>query len=869
MPNYSNSVTRTLNDKLGETPSALDFGATGDNATDDTAAVQAAINATAARGVPLRLPAGTYLCTALTLPSNCTIIGEVGATIKQKASSGVINTPFITNATHGGGGNSEIYLAGVIIDGNTANQTATGVDLISLVNVDWFGATDCSFVNAVSECIWGHTLTHIEITRCYFDNWGVGNVGAINFDAWNGGGAVQDVRIEGSFFDGRTSNSTCVKIAGSLANKASDVIVTGNRCYLGASGASDVLGIELYSHYDQRGGYENFAITGNLVIGSDVSTTHCYGISAGGEGGYYGTIADNVVRDCRAVGIEGISSYITITGNTLTNCGAIGVVAGSANVEGVVISNNTIRNSRVQAIHIYAQDQDGSGPYSVYGCTVSGNVITMGDSCIGVWVQNNGTGTVSDIVVDGNVIKGTGVSNYGIAISQDAGTVTRITASNNLISTVNVGINTSGTNIRFHFNRFTSVTTNYGGTVGATDSVIDYDAGTVDLSAPSLKVRAMNNPTLDAAGNIVLPSDTARFTNSVSGAAYPNVWSFAPVNFGEEHQGGMLSVNSKFTGFPNWAQSSASAYARAMWVVLGAARFGIRFGAAANAGGSDPGTSAFYVDDGLGVYVGAGYPLYLYGTAVQLRAGTGVPAHTPSVGSLYMQSDPAAGESGMWEYRSTGWVQAVGGDITGDTLTLDDDHPYLRLKKSTVLKFEVDEDGNISAITAITKPVISKSDTGALEVQLADGTPKFKADAAGDITLCRDATLSRDLTMSALTASLPLKLTSGKKLTAAKIDLGTSADVAASGISTGQVISWGATACIGLAIGTASGQVAAGDHNHTGVYATAGHDHAGTYAPTSIVTGATITLAKLTPGGSNGSLTFNDNGQITGYTAPT
>jgi hypothetical protein len=61
MPNYPNSVTRTLNEKLGETPSVLDFGAVGDGVTDDRAAIQLALDAIALRGGgSLLFPPGRY-----------------------------------------------------------------------------------------------------------------------------------------------------------------------------------------------------------------------------------------------------------------------------------------------------------------------------------------------------------------------------------------------------------------------------------------------------------------------------------------------------------------------------------------------------------------------------------------------------------------------------------------------------------------------------------------------------------------------------------------------------------------------------------------------------------------------------------------
>jgi hypothetical protein len=57
-PPFTNSVGTNVGDKLAQTVSVMDFGAVGDGVTDDTAAIQVAINT----GKKLYFPAGVYLC---------------------------------------------------------------------------------------------------------------------------------------------------------------------------------------------------------------------------------------------------------------------------------------------------------------------------------------------------------------------------------------------------------------------------------------------------------------------------------------------------------------------------------------------------------------------------------------------------------------------------------------------------------------------------------------------------------------------------------------------------------------------------------------------------------------------------------------
>lgn len=72
---YSGAVARTQHDKNSDVLSAKDFGAKGDGKTDDTIAIQNAINSCA--GVcTLYLPSGDYLVDTLYIPAYCSILGD-------------------------------------------------------------------------------------------------------------------------------------------------------------------------------------------------------------------------------------------------------------------------------------------------------------------------------------------------------------------------------------------------------------------------------------------------------------------------------------------------------------------------------------------------------------------------------------------------------------------------------------------------------------------------------------------------------------------------------------------------------------------------------------------------------------------------
>lgn len=96
---YTNSVQRLISDGFGDYVSVKDFGAIGNGTTDDTTAVQNAINSLSTNGGALYFPIGRYrLTSTITLKPNVSIIGE------QKGEWGSPNVPgvvFIKDHTTG------------------------------------------------------------------------------------------------------------------------------------------------------------------------------------------------------------------------------------------------------------------------------------------------------------------------------------------------------------------------------------------------------------------------------------------------------------------------------------------------------------------------------------------------------------------------------------------------------------------------------------------------------------------------------------------------------------------------------------------------------------------------------------------------
>lgn len=88
------AVDRTVQDKLRETVSVKDFGAKGDGTTDDTAAIQLAINA----GNSVFFPPGTYKYSTLAVSNAVKLIGSgVGISILQASVTNTTNISVTTS----------------------------------------------------------------------------------------------------------------------------------------------------------------------------------------------------------------------------------------------------------------------------------------------------------------------------------------------------------------------------------------------------------------------------------------------------------------------------------------------------------------------------------------------------------------------------------------------------------------------------------------------------------------------------------------------------------------------------------------------------------------------------------------------------
>jgi len=100
---FTNTVARTQHQKNADFKSVKDWGATGDGVTDDTAAIQAALNYSATFNVGIWFPVGTYSITnTLNFQTGTCIVGEsmIETIIQMKSLPGGAKPTFTGSTTY-------------------------------------------------------------------------------------------------------------------------------------------------------------------------------------------------------------------------------------------------------------------------------------------------------------------------------------------------------------------------------------------------------------------------------------------------------------------------------------------------------------------------------------------------------------------------------------------------------------------------------------------------------------------------------------------------------------------------------------------------------------------------------------------------
>lgn len=376
----------------------LDYGAAGSGLVDDTAGVQAALDAAnSAGGGTVIIPSGVYLISDFLVVRSDTTITASGATLRAVGDTGLLRSFAATDSFAGYGGNSRIRVFGGIWDGNAGD----GSDDTTTATTNVMG-----FIHGRDILVRDATIRNVSSAH------------GIELNAIDGG------RVIGCRFEGFRDNSgddsrqfsEAIQIDVTASPGSSsiplyddtpsrNVLVQG--CYMGAAvdgSGHGPFGKLVGSHTAPAGVmYEGIRVIGCLVDGALDIAIRAYSWRRS-------VIAGNVIVNAASHGIahdtadDQLGSTI-IADNTIVDAGGSGIVVNGAS--GLLTTNTRITGNIVSSAELAAISCQYCDEPSVVGNSVRGGGIT------GIFFQHGVGGQIT-----GNTVVDTG-SNCLNVTSQD------------------------------------------------------------------------------------------------------------------------------------------------------------------------------------------------------------------------------------------------------------------------------------------------------------------------------------------------------------------------------------------------------------------------------------------------------------------
>jgi hypothetical protein len=424
-----------------------DYGAVGDGAANDTAAVDAAIAAAAASSTNrvVFFPAGTYLHDGewFIEASDIQLLGEAPTTTTLKCRTAPLASAFLT-----------IRADRVTLEALTFNMNQTTFTTTEQSNVNiWPGQTDthvhnCRFVDfgyygLAGSGETGKPIQRAEVTGSYFEvDHTVEN--PANGVSW--GGDFWDFKITGNTFVctgqgaggiGVGMNTPNVQVKrGNISNNTVSLPSgrgTGLRCgiaVLGLSGANlKPTGMTIANNTitcaTEMFGFFSLAMTSSTVTSNTCRMT--------GTAAAFGTEMANC-------------DHVTVSGNDIDGGGAVPSLIMLNNSNDNTVDNNTLRNPAAgsEVVRVYSDDQYTT---DADRNAITNNRITItGANTRGVYVVSNAAAANSDGTnITHNTLTGDGTaSEVGVFLDRIAGSVAGTIIDSNTFSNMGPAIRQSG-----------------------------------------------------------------------------------------------------------------------------------------------------------------------------------------------------------------------------------------------------------------------------------------------------------------------------------------------------------------------------------------------------------------------------------------
>jgi hypothetical protein len=252
------AVARTVQARLRDWVSVKDFGALGDDANDDTAEIQAALDSLATNGGTCFFPHGTYRHTGITWPPNVDMLGEssghVGKTRLKSTSAAIA-----LSCTPGSETEINGSIKNLVLDGNSvgtiglkvqdiARFTLERVTIINFTQKGFYSVD--SLVYELNDCIFytcvigvdiagnadgGSYANLIGVKRCLF-------VGNTTYGLQYSGGSQLTLDTNDFEFNGTSGNANTggVKVSGLTPFGEGVGVISTNNMFEETSGHSAI-----------------------------------------------------------------------------------------------------------------------------------------------------------------------------------------------------------------------------------------------------------------------------------------------------------------------------------------------------------------------------------------------------------------------------------------------------------------------------------------------------------------------------------------------------------------------------------------------------------------------------------------------------
>lgn len=362
------AVTRTVQSRLRDFVSVKDFGAVGDGVTDDTAAIQAAIDAVgSAGGGSVYIPVGTYKLT-----DSLTVSNDYVALIGDGSSASVLlgSDPtkwiikFNANADH------------MLIDSLWIKGSAVS-DATTQYGIGYTSDSDDPESVVIQNCKFSHSNNGIvvgsgrfwKITQNSFDT-------LVGITSGTGYGILAAAANSNNVFSENTFKGTLTthlrhaiynSVGASFNVVANNVIKDCNEAGISFNATS------------AQAGVRGVIVSNNIIEGGGVAAT----------------------TDAAAINLNGNIQDCVVSGNIVRNRANAGILVSDAG-QGGLCTNNTIKNNSVIDVAYV-----GLRLLSTKNCTLSDNYVhnaSNGNSGTYAAIQITSSGTFGTEVNDGSMV---------------------------------------------------------------------------------------------------------------------------------------------------------------------------------------------------------------------------------------------------------------------------------------------------------------------------------------------------------------------------------------------------------------------------------------------------------------------------------